>query len=111
MNLAEAIRDALNITLEKDPTSTLFGEDVAFGGVFRCTEGLREKYGKYRVFNTPINGIGIVGFGLGLATQGSTAVAEIQFADCMHPAFDQVFTKLASHSCHTVKVWLGTGVV
>jgi len=67
--------------------------------------------GKYRVFNTPINGIGIVGFGLGLATQGSTAVAEIQFADCMHPAFDQVFTKLASHSYHRVKVWLGTGVV
>ena len=59
--------------------------------------------GKHRVFNTPINEIGIAGLGLGLATQGSTAVAEIQFADYMHPAFDQVFTKLASHS--TIGLW------
>ena len=46
--------------------------------------------GKHRVFNTPLNEIGIIGLGTGLATQGSTAVPEIQFADYMHPAFDQV---------------------
>lgn len=46
MNLVEAIRSALDIAMEKDPTAAVFGEDVAFGGVFRCTVGLRDKYGK-----------------------------------------------------------------
>jgi len=46
MNLVEAIRDAMDIHMQKDPTASIFGEDVAFGGVFRCTVGLREKYGK-----------------------------------------------------------------
>ena len=48
MNLVEAIRSALDTTMEKDPTATVFGEDVAFGGVFRCTVGLLDKYGKSR---------------------------------------------------------------
>lgn len=48
MNLVESIRSALDIAMEKDPTAAIFGEDVAFGGVFRCTVGLRDKYGKYR---------------------------------------------------------------
>lgn len=69
----------------------VFGEDVGFGGVFRCTNGLRERYGNDRVFNTPICEQGIVGFGIGLAVAGTTAIAEIQFADYMFPAFDQVF--------------------
>lgn len=69
----------------------IFGEDVGFGGVFRCTMGLRDRYGKDRVFNTPLCEQGIVGFGIGLAVAGSTAIAEIQFADYMYPAFDQVF--------------------
>ena len=47
MNLVESIRSALDIAMEKDPTAAIFGEDVAFGGVFRCTVGLRDKYGKY----------------------------------------------------------------
>lgn len=46
MNLVEAIRSALDTAMEKDPTAAIFGEDVAFGGVFRCTVGLRDKYGK-----------------------------------------------------------------
>ena len=51
MNLVEAIRDAMDTHMQKDPTSAVFGEDVAFGGVFRCTVGLREKYGEcnYRI--------------------------------------------------------------
>lgn len=69
----------------------VFGEDVGFGGVFRCTTGLRERYGEDRVFNTPLCEQGIVGFGIGLAVAGTTAIAEIQFADYMFPAFDQVF--------------------
>ena len=46
MNLVEAIRSALDVAMEKDPTAAVFGEDVAFGGVFRCTVGLRDKYGR-----------------------------------------------------------------
>jgi pyruvate/2-oxoglutarate/acetoin dehydrogenase E1 component len=69
----------------------VFGEDVAFGGVFRCTVGLQEKHGKSRVFNTPLCEQGIAGFAIGVATAGSTAIAEIQFADYILPAFDQVF--------------------
>lgn len=70
--------------------SVVFGEDVAFGGVFRCSVGLQKKFGKERVFNTPLCEQGIVGFGIGLAAAGSTAIAEIQFADYMYPAIDQV---------------------
>lgn len=60
--------------------------------------------GKDRVFNTPLSEQGIVGFGIGLATQGSTAVAEIQFADYIHPAFDQVWP----HTGYWVSDWLHT---
>lgn len=70
--------------------TVIFGEDVAFGGVFRCTVGLQEKHGKSRVFNTPLCEQGIAGFGIGAATAGATAIAEIQFADYILPAFDQV---------------------
>lgn len=68
----------------------IFGEDVGFGGVFRCTLGLRDKYGPSRVFNTPLCEQGIAGFGIGVAVAGATAIAEIQFADYIFPAFDQV---------------------
>lgn len=73
--------------------AVIFGEDVAFGGVFRCTVGLQEKHGKSRVFNTPLCEQGIAGFGIGAATAGATAIAEIQFADYILPAFDQVSFK------------------
>lgn len=68
----------------------IFGEDVAFGGVFRCTMDLQNQFGRHRVFNTPLCEQGIAGFGIGLATAGVTAIAEIQFADYIFPAFDQV---------------------
>ena len=57
---------------------------------FRCTVGLQDKYGKDRVFNTPLCEQGIAGFGIGLANAGATAIAEIQFGDYIFPAFDQV---------------------
>jgi len=66
----------------------LFGEDVKFGGVFHCSKGLNEKYGTSRVFNTPLSEQGIAAFGIGLASIGMTAIAEIQFADYIFPAFD-----------------------
>ncbi|KAI6045567.1 pyruvate dehydrogenase [Pisolithus marmoratus] len=90
MNMYQAIRDALSIVLAKDDTTVVFGEDVAFGGVFRCTMGLAEEFGRERVFNTPLTEQGIAGFGIGLASMGHTAIAEIQFADYIFPAFDQV---------------------
>lgn len=90
-----AINSALDIALEKDAGVSLFGEDVAFGGVFRCTMELREKHGAARVFNTPLCEQGIMGFAIGLAAAGHTPVPEIQFADYIFPAFDQIVNEAA----------------
>ncbi|XP_047170424.1 2-oxoisovalerate dehydrogenase subunit beta 2, mitochondrial-like, partial [Vigna umbellata] len=90
LNLCSAINQALHIALDSDPRSYVFGEDVSFGGVFRCTTGLADQFGKKRVFNTPLCEQGIVGFGIGLAAMGNRAIAEIQFADYIFPAFDQI---------------------
>jgi 2-oxoisovalerate dehydrogenase E1 component beta subunit len=74
----------------------VFGEDVGhFGGVFRATSNLQEKFGKGRCFNTPLTEQGIIGFANGLASQGSVAVAEIQFSDYIFPAFDQIINETA----------------
>ncbi|KAK2844183.1 hypothetical protein Q5P01_010842 [Channa striata] len=97
MNLFQSVTSALDNTLANDPTAVIFGEDVAFGGVFRCTVGLRDKYGKDRVFNTPLCEQGIVGFGIGVAVAGATAIAEIQFADYIFPAFDQIVNEAAKY--------------
>jgi len=85
MNLFTAVNDALRIALEADESTVVFGEDVAFGGVFRCTQDLRDEFGPDRVFNTPLCEQGIAGFAIGLAASGVTAVAEIQFADYSLP--------------------------
>nr|XP_033332406.1 2-oxoisovalerate dehydrogenase subunit beta, mitochondrial [Megalopta genalis] len=95
MNMYQAINNGLRLVLTKDPTAVIFGEDVAFGGVFRCTVGLQKEFGKERVFNTPLCEQGIAGFGIGLATFGVTAIAEIQFADYIFPAFDQLVNEAA----------------
>jgi len=97
MTLLQSITDAMDIALTKDPTAVVFGEDVAFGGVFRCTVGLGEKFGKERVFNTPLCEQGIAGFGIGLSVAGATAIAEIQFADYIFPAFDQIVNEAAKY--------------
>merc|ERR1712203_825764 len=60
MTLLAAITNAMDISMQTDPTTIVFGEDVAFGGVFRCTVGLQEKYGKDRCFNTPLCEQGIL---------------------------------------------------
>ena len=83
--------------MEQDKSAIIFGEDVKFGGVFRCTMGLNEKYGTNRVFNTPLSEQGIVGFGIGAATSGATSIAEIQFADYIFPAFDQIVNEAAKY--------------
>ncbi|XP_034945830.1 2-oxoisovalerate dehydrogenase subunit beta, mitochondrial isoform X2 [Chelonus insularis] len=98
MNMYQAINNALEIILEKDSNSVIFGEDVAFGGVFRCTVGLKNRFGNDRVFNTPLSEQGIVGFGIGLANQGITSIGEIQFADYIFPALDQLINEAAKMS-------------
>ncbi|KFM67493.1 2-oxoisovalerate dehydrogenase subunit beta, mitochondrial, partial [Stegodyphus mimosarum] len=95
MNLFQSVTNALDTALGVDPSAVVFGEDVAFGGVFRCTVGLQDKYGRDRIFNTPLCEQGIVGFGIGLAIAGATAIAEIQFADYIFPAFDQLTNEAA----------------
>ena len=77
MNLYTTITDALNIAMDTDDQAIIFGEDVKFGGVFRCTMDMNEKYGTDRVFNTPLSEQGIAGFAIGAAASGSTAIAEI----------------------------------
>ena len=96
MNMLQAINNALDLAMAKDSTVVCFGEDVGhFGGVFRATSKLQEKYGKDRCFNTPLTEQGIAGFANGMAAQGMKPVAEIQFADYIFPAFDQIVNETA----------------
>ncbi|KAG9973054.1 thiamine diphosphate-binding protein, partial [Aureobasidium melanogenum] len=95
LNLFQAINSALSHALRTDPRVLLFGEDVAFGGVFRCSMNLASEFGDDRVFNTPLTEQGIVGFAIGAAFQGMRPVAEVQFADYVYPAFDQLVNEAA----------------
>ncbi|WP_445778037.1 alpha-ketoacid dehydrogenase subunit beta [Shewanella sp.] len=96
MNMLHAINEALSIAMKADERMVIFGEDVGhFGGVFRATSGLQEQFGRDRCFNTPLTEQGIAGFANGLASYGMTAVAEIQFADYIFPAFDQIVNESA----------------
>ncbi|KIV98819.1 uncharacterized protein PV09_09432 [Verruconis gallopava] len=95
LTLHEAVNAALRHALTVDDSVLLFGEDVSFGGVFRCSAGLAADFGSARVFNTPLVEQGIVGFGIGAAAEGMKPVAEIQFADYVYPAFDQLVNEAA----------------
>ena len=123
----------IRIALARDDSAIVFGEDVAFGGVFRCTmvkcllpsvqctsnqsrwgrvwqknlvgyqikrltRDVTPLLGRERVFNTPLSEQGIAGFGIGVASMGQTAIAEIQFSDYIFPAFDQVRAIIIYHS-------------
>src|SRR5271157_6333547 len=94
--MVEAIRDAMDVMMERDANVVVFGEDVGFfGGVFRATQGLQAKYGKSRCFDTPISELGIVGAAVGMAAYGLRPCVEIQFADYMYPAYDQIVSEAA----------------
>lgn len=96
MTMIEAIRSAMDVTMERDENVVVFGEDVGyFGGVFRCTAGLQKKYGTSRVFDAPINESGIVGAGIGMAAYGLRPCIEVQFADYIYPAYDQIVSEAA----------------
>jgi 2-oxoisovalerate dehydrogenase E1 component beta subunit len=96
MTMIEAVRSAMDVTMGRDENVVVFGEDVGyFGGVFRCTQGLQAKYGKARCFDAPINESGIVGTAIGMAAYGLKPCVEIQFADYMFPAYDQLTQEAA----------------
>src|SRR3981189_2358290 len=94
--MVEAIRDAMDVAMAGDESVVVFGEDVGyFGGVFRCTAGLQQKFGASRCFDTPISELGIVGAAVGMAAYGLRPCVEIQFADYMYPAYDQIVSEAA----------------
>lgn len=96
MTMIEAIREAHDVAMTRDERVVVFGEDVGFfGGVFRCTAGLQKKHGRARCFDTPINESGIVGTAIGMAAYGLKPVVEIQFADYVYPAYDQIVSEAA----------------
>jgi 2-oxoisovalerate dehydrogenase E1 component beta subunit len=96
MTMIEAIRSALDVSMGRDEDIVVFGEDVGyFGGVFRCTQGLQQKYGRTRCFDAPISESGIVGAAIGMAAFGLKPCVEIQFADYMYPAYDQLTQEAA----------------
>ena len=96
MTLIEAIRDAMDVSMGRNDNVVVFGEDVGyFGGVFRCTQGLQQKYGRTRCFDTPISESGIVGVAIGMAAYGLRPCVEVQFADYVYPAFDQIASEAA----------------
>lgn len=94
--MIQALNSALDVMMARDPHVIVMGEDVGyFGGVFRVTDGLQRKYGEHRVLDTPIAEGGIVGTAIGMAVNGLRPVAEIQFADYIYPAYDQIVSELA----------------
>ena len=96
MTMIEAIRSAMDVSMARDDNVVVFGEDVGyFGGVFRCTQGLQQKYGKRRCFDTPISELGIVGAAVGMAAYGLRPCVEVQFADYVYPAYDQIVSEAA----------------
>ena len=96
MNMVQALNSAIDVMLARDPDVLVFGEDVGFfGGVFRVTEGLQQRYGDRRVFDAPIAEGGLIGVAIGMGAYGLRPVVECQFADYIYPAFDQLVSAAA----------------
>jgi 2-oxoisovalerate dehydrogenase E1 component beta subunit len=96
MNMVQALNSAMDTMLARDDAVVVLGQDVGyFGGVFKVTEGLQRKYGAQRVLDTPIAESGMVGAAIGMAVNGLRPVVEVQFADYIYPAYDQIASELA----------------
>ena len=96
MNMIQALNSAMDVMMTKDPNVLIFGEDVGFfGGVFRATDGLQKKHGVQRCFDSPIGESGIVATAIGMGAYGLRPVIEIQFADYIYPAYDQLVSAAA----------------
>ncbi|MDB6087890.1 MAG: Transketolase, central region [Gammaproteobacteria bacterium] len=92
---SEALTEALAEELDRDPTVFFMGEDIGYGGVFGFAHGLQKRFGAERVFNTPISETLIVGAGVGAAITGTRPVVELQFADFVAIAMDEIYNKAA----------------
>ncbi|WP_394350111.1 alpha-ketoacid dehydrogenase subunit beta [Streptomonospora sp. PA3] len=94
--MREALNRALDEALAEDPATLVFGEDVGrLGGVFRVTDGLQQRYGEHRVFDTPLAEAAIAGMAVGLAMNGWRPVPELQFDGFAYPALDQIVNQIA----------------
>ncbi len=106
MTMVQALNSAMDIMLARDRDVVIFGEDVGyFGGVFRATDGLQRKHGKERVFDTPIAEGGILGVAVGMGAYGLRPVAEVQFADYIYPAMDQLVSEAARLRYRSAGEW------
>ena len=106
VNLVTAIRDTLHAEMAADDRIVLLGEDVGTrGGVFKVSQGFLEDFGELRVIDTPLAESGIVGVAIGMALHGMVPVAEIEFADFIHPAFDQIVSEAARMRYRTNGDW------
>ena len=102
LTMVKAITDAMDEELARDDKVLVFGEDVGKnGGVFRATDGLQEKHGEDRVFDTPLAESGIIGLANGLAFTGWRPVPEIQFMGFIFEAFDQIAGQMSRESFRT----------
>lgn len=111
-NMIQALNRTLHQEFERDERLVTFGEDVgAFGGVFRVTVGLQETFGQLRCFDTPLAEQGIIGFGIGMAQKGLKPICEIQFADYIFPAYDQIVNELAKMRYRTAGQFTATMVI
>src|SRR6056297_3890632 len=96
MTLVKAINNALDIKLNENENVVVYGEDVGYeGGVFRVTQGLQEKYGAKRVFDSPLAESGIVGTAVGMAVAGMKPVVEMQFSGFAYPGFNQMVSHMS----------------
>src|SRR5438876_10664087 len=96
MSMVQALNSAMDVMLGRDPDVVLFGEDVGFyGGVFRVTDGLQKKHGQERVFDAPIAEGGMLAVAVGMGAYGLRPIVEIQFADYIYPAMDQLISEAA----------------
>jgi len=93
--MVEAVRDAMFEEMKRDERIILMGEDVGQGGVFRASEGFVAEFGEDRCMDTPLAESCIVGAAIGASLNGIIPIAELQFADFSHPAFDQIVSEAA----------------
>jgi len=105
-NIIQAVNDALKLEMRRDPGVVVLGEDVGrFGGVFRATTGLHEEFGPDRAIDTPLAESGIIGTALGMALYGLKPIPEIQFADFIFPAMDQIVSEVAKYRYRSGGQW------
>jgi pyruvate dehydrogenase E1 component beta subunit len=106
LNIIQAVNDALRLEMRRDPGVVVLGEDVGkFGGVFRATQGLYAEFGADRVIDTPLAENGIIGAAVGMALYGLRPVPEIQFADFIFPAMDQIVSEVAKYRYRSGGQW------